>query len=298
MTAPSSPKIRSPASPTALIGRAPKGLEIAPPSPLSPSTLKVRTLKKRQPVVFRRYLHVHLLPTSLHIGHMIHTQPTARCATRLLALSASALTLLLLLGALRAPPSALLFFSAGGQVRGAAPRPPRFADPLSCSPGPALFFALLSAPGRPPAAQRPGAGRQRWTGARRRWSWSQSRAALCCATSSTRAACPASAHLRKRTARRLTARWSPYARRRSGPSFRPRARRWWARRPRLSRPPARWLSAPSSPPGLPARRPAPTVVRWSVPRGRRSCARSLAWQRCRARQSPPAATPAAASPRP
>ena len=45
MTAPSSPKIRSPASPTALSGRAPKGLEIAPASPFSPSKLKVRTLK-------------------------------------------------------------------------------------------------------------------------------------------------------------------------------------------------------------------------------------------------------------
>jgi len=43
MTAPSSPKIRSPASPTALSGRAPKGLEIAPASPFSPSKLKVRT---------------------------------------------------------------------------------------------------------------------------------------------------------------------------------------------------------------------------------------------------------------
>ena len=45
MTAPSSPKIRSPASPTALSGRAPKGLEIAPASPFSPSKLKVRTYK-------------------------------------------------------------------------------------------------------------------------------------------------------------------------------------------------------------------------------------------------------------
>ena len=45
MTAPSSPKIRSPASPTALSGRAPKGLEIAPASPFSPSKLQVRTSK-------------------------------------------------------------------------------------------------------------------------------------------------------------------------------------------------------------------------------------------------------------
>jgi len=80
---------------------------------------------------------------------MIHTQPTARCATRLLALSASALTLLLLLGALRAPPSALLFFSAGGQCSGPAAgcptarcRPPEVdgceeaveLEPESCCP--------------------------------------------------------------------------------------------------------------------------------------------------------------------